>query len=56
MRVTSCLIPFAAIATIALTAPASAESMFREQKVITTAGARAMVEACSAWAERNHQV
>ncbi len=26
----------------------------REQKVISSAGARAMVDACTAWAERNH--
>jgi uncharacterized protein GlcG (DUF336 family) len=30
--------------------------MIREQKVISSAGARAMVDACTAWAERNHQV
>jgi uncharacterized protein GlcG (DUF336 family) len=28
--------------------------MVREQKVISSAGARAMVDACTAWAERNH--
>src|SRR5882672_9787590 len=48
------LIPLTALAAIAFAAEASAEGMFREQKVITSAGARAMVEACSAWAERNH--
>jgi uncharacterized protein GlcG (DUF336 family) len=56
MLVRSCLIPLGAILAVAFAAPASAESMVREQKVITSAGARAMVEACSAWAERNHQV
>jgi len=55
MRV-SYLIPLTAIAAIAFAAEASAESMVREQKVITTAGARAMVDACTAWAERNHLV
>jgi uncharacterized protein GlcG (DUF336 family) len=53
MRI-KCLIPLAAIATIAFAAQASAEAMVREQKVITSAGARAMVEACTSWAERNH--
>jgi glc operon protein GlcG len=53
MRV-SCLIPLTAIAAIAFAAEASAEGMVREQKVITSAGARAMVEACTAWAEHNH--
>jgi glc operon protein GlcG len=55
MRVRSCLIPLAAIAAIAFAAEASAETMVREQKVITSAGARAMVDACTAWGERNHQ-
>ena len=47
------LILFAAIATITLSAEASAQAI-REQKVITSAGARAMVDACTAWAEQNH--
>ena len=55
MRV-SYLIPLTAIAAIAFTAEASAQAMVREQKVISTAGARAMVDACTAWAERNHMV
>jgi glc operon protein GlcG len=48
------LIPLTAIAAIALTVEASAQAMVREQKVITSAGARAMVDACTAWAEHNH--
>jgi glc operon protein GlcG len=51
-----CLIPLAAIMAIAFATDASAQAMVREQKVITSAGARAMVEACSAWAEKNHMV
>lgn len=50
----SCLIPIAALLAVACAREASAQAMVREQKVITSAGARAMVEACSAWAERNH--
>lgn len=50
------LIPLTALIAVAFVSQASADAMVREQKVITTAGARAMVEACSAWAERNHQV
>ena len=53
MRV-SYLIPLTAIAAIAFVAEASAQAMVREQKVITSAGARAMVDACTAWAEHNH--
>jgi uncharacterized protein GlcG (DUF336 family) len=56
MRVRNCLIPLAAIAAIGFATQASADAMFREQKVITSAGARAMIEACSNWAERNHQI
>jgi hypothetical protein len=50
----SCLIPLAAIVVITSAAEASAQAMVREQKVISSAGARAMVDACTAWAERNH--
>ena len=56
MHARSCLIPLAAVLAIAFATEASAEAMVREQKVITSAGARAMVEACSAWAERNRQI
>ena len=55
MRVKFCLIAFSLVAAVALAGQASAQ-MVREQKVITSAGARAMVDACTAWAERNHQV
>ncbi len=54
MRARSCLIPLIAIAATAFATQASAQAMIREQKVISSAGARAMVDACSAWAERNH--
>ena len=53
MRV-SYLIPLTATAVTAFAADASAQAMVREQKVITSAGARAMVDACTAWAEHNH--
>ena len=48
------LIPLTAIAAIGFSAEASAQAMVREQKVITSAGARAMVDACTTWAEHNH--
>src|SRR5215468_8393747 len=50
----SCLIVLAAIAATAFATQASAQTMVREQKVISSAGAHAMVDACRAWAERNH--
>ena len=52
MRINT-LIPLTAIVAIAFATQASAAAMVREQKVITSAGARAMVDACTAWAERN---
>src|SRR6202163_4831732 len=55
MRIRYCLIPVTAIVAVAFVAQASAQAMVREQKVISSAGARAMVDACTAWAERNHQ-
>jgi glc operon protein GlcG len=54
MRARFCLIPLTAIATIAFATQASAEAMVREQKIISSAGARAMVDACTAWAQRNN--
>ena len=54
MRFKSCLIPLAAIIAITSAVEASAQAMVREQKIISSAGARAMVDACTAWAERNH--
>ena len=54
MRAKYWLIPLTAIAATAFVTQASAQVMVREQKVISSAGARAMVDACTAWAERNH--
>jgi glc operon protein GlcG len=56
MRARFCLIPLTAVAAIAFVAEASADAMIREQKVISSAAARAMVDACTAWAERNHVI
>ena len=55
MRIKYGLIPLAAVVAIACTTQASAQAMVREQKVISSAGARALVDACTAWAERNRQ-
>jgi uncharacterized protein GlcG (DUF336 family) len=50
------LIPLTAIVAITFATQASAQAMLREQKIISSAGARAMVDACTAWAERNHLI
>jgi glc operon protein GlcG len=54
MRAGSCLTPLAVIAATAFATQASAQTPVREQKVISSFGARALVDACTAWAERNH--
>src|SRR5712691_13149591 len=56
MRIRHSLIPLTAIVAITCATQASAQAMVREQKVISSAGARAMVDACTAWAERNHVI
>ena len=56
MHARFCLIPLTAIVAVTFATQASAQAMVREQKVISSAGARAMVDACSAWAERNHVI
>ncbi len=54
MRARLGLMLLTAIAATTFATQASAQAMVREQKVISSAGARAMVDACAAWAERNH--
>ena len=56
MHARFCLIPLTAIVAVTFATQASAQAMVREQKVISSAGARAMVDACTAWAERNHVI
>jgi glc operon protein GlcG len=54
MRDRSGFVPLTAIRDIAFATQASAEAMVRGQKIISSAGARAMVDACAALAECNH--
>ena len=56
MRATLWMMPLPVIAVIAFAPQACAQAMVREQKVISSAGARALVDACTAWAERNHTI
>jgi glc operon protein GlcG len=56
MRLKYWLAPFTVAIAIAFATEVSAQAMVREQKVISSAGARAMVDACAAWAQRNNQV
>src|SRR5215510_8160788 len=46
---------FTVLVTLAFAADASAMQLTRDIKVISSAGARALVDACAAWAEKNKQ-
>jgi len=56
MRMRSCLLSLSVLATISFAADASAIQATRDMKVISSAGARAMADACSAWAVQNKQI
>jgi glc operon protein GlcG len=55
MRIRSSLLLLSVLATVSPAADASAQAT-RDIKIISSAGARAMADACSAWAGRNKQV
>ena len=56
MRIRSCLLSLSVLATVSFAADASAIQATRDMKVISSAGARAMADACSAWAVQNKQI
>jgi glc operon protein GlcG len=62
MRIHPCVLLVALLATIGITADAlagqaaRAASPTRDIKVISSAGARALADACTAWGEQNKQV
>ena len=56
MRIRPYLLSLGIVATISFAENASAMQMTRDIKVISSAGARALVDACSAWAEKNKQI
>src|ERR687888_107248 len=55
MRIRLCVVPMLIGTVISFAANASAMQLTRDIKVISSAGARALVDACSAWAEKNKQ-
>jgi glc operon protein GlcG len=55
MRIRLCLLSLCLLATASLAEDASAMQLTRDIKVISSAGARALVDACAAWAEKNKQ-
>ena len=56
MRVQACLLSLSVLTAVCFAAEPSAMQTTREVKVISSAGARAMADACTAWAERNKQI
>jgi glc operon protein GlcG len=55
MRIRPYLFSLSLLFTVSLATNASAMQLTRDVKVISSAGARALVDACSAWAEKNKQ-
>lgn len=55
MRIRPCLLVASAAILVSVSADASAQQLTRDIKIISSAGARALVDACSAWAEKNKQ-
>ena len=55
MRIRFCLLWLSVLVVISLAPDASAMQLTRDIKVISSAGARALVDACAAWAEKNKQ-
>ena len=54
MRIRLCLITVSVLIMVSVAAPdASGAQYTRDIKIISSAGARALVDACSAWAEKN---
>src|SRR2546426_750613 len=53
MRIRVSLISLSVLLMVSFAANASAMQLTRDVKVISSAGARALVDACSAWAEKN---
>jgi len=53
MRIRPCLLSLSVLVTFSVGADAAAMQATRDIKVISSAGARAMADACIAWAEQN---
>ena len=56
MRLRAYLLSLCVLVTICFAKEASATQLTRDIKVISSAGARALVDACAAWAEKNKQI
>jgi uncharacterized protein GlcG (DUF336 family) len=56
MRIRTITVFCAMLILLSLASNASAQQMTRDIKVISSAGARALVDQCAAWAQKNNQV
>ena len=56
MRLRAYLLSLCVLVPICFAEEASATQLTRDIKVISSAGARALVDACAAWAEKNKQI
>jgi len=56
MRVGLCVLLLSVMVMVSFAADASAMQLTRDIKVISSAGARALADACAAWAEKNKLV
>ena len=56
MRKWFCLLSLSLLVSVSFDAGASAIQPTRDIKIISSAGARAMADACSAWAVQNKQI
>ena len=56
MRIRLCLFSLWVLLAVSLAENASAMQLTRDVKVISSAGARALVDTCAAWAEKNKQI
>ena len=56
MRLRIYLLSLCVLVTICFAGEASATQLTRDIKVVSSAGARALVDACAAWAEKNKQI
>jgi len=56
MRIRLCLLSLSVLVVVSFAAEGSAMQLTRDVKVISSAGARSLVDACAAWAEKNKQI
>src|SRR5437773_2589290 len=56
MRIRLCTLLLTLLVTLSFASDASSMQLTRDVKVVSSAGARALVDACAAWAQKNNQI